>query len=178
MHASPEEYLVVFTPVARIIFQTIIWPTVIVGVIGNLGVVFRIVFNGSNKTNALKPFYRSALLSLALSDILLLVTSGSNVLSVVANDTILWTLPVWSCTFIPYLQTVAVLVASLTLAGVAIDRYAAIKSKFPLTKGLNWHWAIFFVVGLWIVSFAAAYPVIGTYVAERLVVMNSTNLYM
>ncbi|XP_043272152.1 orexin receptor type 2 [Venturia canescens] len=177
MKASPEENLVVFTPVGRTIFQTIIWPTLVVGLIGNFGVVFRIVFNDTSKNTALKPFYRSALLSLALADILLLLTSGSNVLGFVAQSTVLWSLPIWTCTFIPYLQTVGVLVASLTLAGVAIDRYAAIKSKFPLTKGLKWRWAISFVLGLWIVSFAAAYPVIGTFAIERLVVINGSTFY-
>ena len=178
MQASPEDLLVVLPDTFRIIYQIFVWPIVIVGVIGNLGVVFRICFAGFGKNSSLKPFYRSALLSLAISDLLLLCASGANILSFLSQKTLLWSLPRWTCTTIPYLQTVAVLVASLTLAGVAIDRYSAMKSKYPLAKGMDWPWAIAFVFGIWIVAGAASYPVLGTYAIEDVIIINGSTYYM
>ncbi|KAK0074205.1 hypothetical protein PV326_012648 [Microctonus aethiopoides] len=69
---------------------------------------------------------------MALADLLLLGSSGTNILLMISHRTLLWSLSDLSCTIIPYIQTIAVLVGSLTLGGIAIDRYAAIKSKYPL----------------------------------------------
>lgn len=177
MQAVPEDDLVVLEDSSRTIFQAIVWPIVIVGVIGNVGVVYRICFVDVGSNCSLKPLYRSTLLSLAFSDLLLLLTSGSHTLSFLSHRTLLWGLPDWCCTAIPYLQTVAVLVASLTLAAVAIDRYAAIRSKYP-SKGLNWPCSIGFAAGIWVVACAASYPIFGTYTAESLIIINSSTYYM
>lgn len=109
---------------ARVIFQVVLWPIVIVGVIGNLAVLQRIILIPSGRISMLKPFYRCALLSFSTSDLLLLITSGTNTLVTVSQSTTsLWRLPDWTCSAIPYLQTVAIFVGSFTLAGIAVDRY-------------------------------------------------------
>lgn len=118
-----ESSLICFTEESKMVFKTIIWPIVIIGVIANLGVLWRIFISSNGKKSLLKPFYRSALLSYAFSDILILSCSSANTLSYLQSGNRLWLLPDWSCSLIPFIQTVAVLVGSLTLAGIAIDRY-------------------------------------------------------
>ena len=109
---------------ARVVFQIILWPVVIVGLISNIAVVIRIILAPTGRFSMLKPFYRCALLSFATSDLLLLLASGSNTLMNISQRTnALWKLPDWTCSSIPYLQTLAVFAGSFTLAGIAIDRY-------------------------------------------------------
>ena len=117
-----ESTLVVFTKESRIIFQIIIWPVVVIGVIANFAVLWKISCSTGRKNSILNPLYRSALLSFALSDILLLSISSANTLSILQSGNLLWQLTDRSCSLIPFLQTVAILVGSLTLAGIAIDR--------------------------------------------------------
>lgn len=171
-----EEYLVVLTDEFRLMFQVILWPLVIVGFISNVGVLFRICYVNGNNTY-FKPFYRCSLLSMALADLLLLGSSGINILSMIGHRTLLWSLSDLSCAIIPYIQTIAVLVGSLQLGGIAIDRYAAIKSKYPLSKGPSWISTIATVLIIWSVAAGAAYPVLNIYTPQKLLVINNSTSY-
>lgn len=118
-----ESDLAIFRESTRLIFQIVLWIIVIIGLVGNSAALCRILSAPSGKFTLLKPFYRCALLSFATSDLLLLIASGSNTLMTVSFKTgLLWRLPIWTCSAIPYFQTVAVFSGSLTLAAIAIDR--------------------------------------------------------
>lgn len=173
-----ENSLICFEKESKIIFQTIIWPIVIVGIIANLCVLWRISLSTNGRKLFLKPFYRSALLSYAFSDILLLSCSSANTLSFLQTGKRLWILPDWSCSLIPFIQTVAVLVGSLTLAGIAIDRYAAIKPKHIITmRGQKWTSAILFVISIWLIAIGASYPILQIYEIVSVIVVNEETYY-
>lgn len=176
MQGAFEDNLVVLTTNFRLITQVIVWPLLIVGVLSNVGVLCRIYFAGGANAS-FKPFYRCSLLSLAMSDLLLLGSSGSNILAMLSHRTLLWRLSKLSCTVIPYLQTVAVLVASLNLAGIALDRYSAIKSRYPLSKGPGWLAAIVVVGIIWAVAAGATYPVLDLYRAHEILIINNSTIY-
>ncbi|KAK0178632.1 hypothetical protein PV327_007508 [Microctonus hyperodae] len=169
-----EEYLVVLTNEFRLVFQVILWPIVIVGFIANVGVLYRICC--VNNTN-FKPFYRCSLISMALADLFLLGSSGINILSMIHHRILLWNLSDLSCIIIPYIQTIAVLVASLTLGGIAIDRYVAIKSKYLLSKGPSWILTFGIIFFIWTISAGAAYPVLNIYTPQKLLVINNSTSY-
>ncbi|XP_051168700.1 QRFP-like peptide receptor [Leptopilina boulardi] len=172
-----ESSLICFENESKIIFQLIIWPIVIIGVLANLGVLWRIFITSNGKKSFLKPFYRSALLSYAFSDILLLSCSSANTLSFLQTGKRLWMLPDWSCSLIPFIQTVAVLVGSLTLAGIAIDRYAAMKPKHSTIKGEKWTSAILFIFAIWLIAIGASYPILQIYEIATVIVVNDDSYY-
>ncbi|XP_024940974.1 QRFP-like peptide receptor isoform X2 [Cephus cinctus] len=177
MSAILESQLLIYSYEARVIYQAIIWPIVVIGTLANLGVIYRIAFISWTKNSILRPFYRAFIVSLALSDLLLLVSSGSNTLSSQSNRVFLWYLPDWACTVIPFFQTVAVLTNSLLLSAIAIDRYTAMKPKYPISKGIKWPYAILFVILVWSISAAASHTLIGAYSAETIIVINNSSYY-
>ncbi|XP_012272389.1 QRFP-like peptide receptor [Orussus abietinus] len=176
MFGIPESDLTVFDPETRVAFQILIWPIVIAGVVANFGVVWRI-YRAEYRNAALKIFYRGALLSMAMSDVLLLTTSGLNTLTVARQGIILWLLPECMCTVLPYLQTVAVLVGSLTLAGIAADRYSSMKSNFPSSVMTKWPCAVGFVLLIWCIAAATSYPVLRIYKTYTILVINGSSRY-
>lgn len=117
-----ESDLSLYSLEARIGYQIVLWPIVVVGIIGNLSVLWRVSFTLHGGNSPLKPIYRGALFSLAASDLLFLISSGLNTLSTFVRPNIIWVLPDWACSLIPCLQTTAALSSSLTLATVASER--------------------------------------------------------
>ncbi|XP_015114976.1 QRFP-like peptide receptor [Diachasma alloeum] len=175
MKGGFESDLIYFSPTSRLLYQLLIYPIVSVGFLGNLGVLIRL-FLIPGKT-CLKPFYRASLMSLALSDLLLLGTTGSNLLAVLSSRTILWSLEEWACTVLPFLQTVAVLVASLILAGVAIDRFSAFKRKISISRGPGWIPTVSYVLLVWSVAAGASYPILDLYKPQSLHIINNSTIY-
>ncbi|XP_032452508.1 cardioacceleratory peptide receptor [Nasonia vitripennis] len=167
-----EEDFEVLLENIRLIFQVLIWPIVITGLISNAAVLVRIILAPSGKFSMLKPFYRCALLSFAISDLMLLISSGSNTLTMVSQrTTLLWKLPDWSCSAVPFFQTVAIFIGSLTLAGIAIDRYRALTPRYPPDDGHKWPYAILFNMLIWLIAMAASYPILGMYEIDSLIVI-------
>ncbi|XP_011307377.1 orexin receptor type 2 isoform X1 [Fopius arisanus] len=175
MKGAFESDLIYFSPTSRLLYQLLIYPIVSIGFLGNMGVVIRL-FLIPTKT-CLKPFYRASLVSLALSDLLLLGTTGPNLLSTLSSRTVLWSLEEWACMVLPFLQTAAVLVASLILAGIAIDRFTAFKRKISITRGPGWIPTASYVLLVWSVAAGAAYPVLDLYKPQSLQIINNSTIY-
>lgn len=117
-----EEVVTVFSREVSILFQLIIWPILVTGLIGNLAVLVRLLSPSSKQNTMHQPCYRCFLFSFALSDLLVLITAGVSTLTIVKTRKIVWIYTDWVCKFMPFLQTVGVLTGSWTLAGVAINR--------------------------------------------------------
>ncbi|XP_014208290.1 cardioacceleratory peptide receptor [Copidosoma floridanum] len=167
-----ESDLVVFSPNGRLVFQLVLWPTVIAGVIGNGAVLWRILVLPGGRFALLKPFYRCALVSFAVSDLVLLVASGVHTLAKLScTATLLWTLPGWSCAAIPFLQTCAIVAGSFVLASVAVDRYRALIPDYPRSEGPTWFHAVFFNGFVWLFAMAVSYPVVGIYEIDVITVV-------
>ncbi|XP_048510043.1 galanin-like G-protein coupled receptor npr-9 [Athalia rosae] len=171
-----EDDLSVYSFEARVGYQIVLWPIVLLGVAGNLTVLWRVSF-GAGINSTLKPLYRSALFSMSLSDLLLLSTSGYNTLANMILTNILWVLPEWACTALPCLQTTAVLASSLTLAAVAVTRYRAMKPKYPPPAGPTLPLIIILFLMIWGISIAATYPVLGLYDVQSLIVVTDVTYY-
>ncbi|KAL7293984.1 hypothetical protein TKK_0012561 [Trichogramma kaykai] len=164
-----ESHLAKYDYAFKITLQAFLWPTVVIGVVGNLAVLIRI-FAGytsklSNNSNVpLKTFYLFSLVSFAVSDLLFLVSSGTNALATISRDKVgLWNLPSWTCSVLPYLQTVAVISGSITLTGIAVDRYKALEINPAWSRGLSWPCVTLYNLFLWLLAFGVSYPILGMY---------------
>ncbi|KAH0561580.1 QRFP-like peptide receptor [Cotesia glomerata] len=180
MSVAFEENFIILQEEFRQVIQVIAWPIIIVGILANVGVVVRIVIpHGTTNRSNLRPLYRSSLVSLAAADLLMLTTTGTNVLANVSGRTHLWKLPSSACSLIPFLQTVAMIVASLNLAFVATDRFQAIRAQVP-SSSANSSSSVGFliatVVFTWGIALGSSYPVLNIYNAEAVTIINnSTN---
>ncbi|CAD6236821.1 GSCOCG00008249001-RA-CDS [Cotesia congregata] len=165
----------------RQVIQAIAWPVIIVGILANIGVVVRIVIphRTTNRSN-LRPLYRSSLVSLAAADLLMLTTTGTNILANVSGRTHLWKLPSSACFLIPFLQTVAMIVTSLNLAFVATDRFQAIRAQVPPSSAKSPSsvgFLIATVVFTWGIALGSSYPVLNIYNTEAVTIINNSTTY-
>ncbi|XP_008552604.1 orexin receptor type 2 [Microplitis demolitor] len=179
MNVAFEDDFIVLADEFREILQVIIWPVVIVGLVANLAVILRILLPiKSNKNSNLKPFYRSSLISLAVADLLMILASGTNTLSILSSKTFIWNLSSTACTLIPYLQTVAMIVASLNLAFVAIDRFAAIQPRLPPAKPSNSLGILIMIIIItWSIALGSSYPVLNIYTSETVTIITNSTAY-
>ncbi|XP_053685972.1 alpha-2A adrenergic receptor [Sabethes cyaneus] len=97
---------------------------IIILVLSIFGNILTIITNFRREQRHL---FRVCLLSLAFSDILFVVMTSVIYLSQFNNEhNALWTLGELFCSFAPFFQTLAVLVNSVTLVAIALDRYMAV----------------------------------------------------
>ncbi|KAG8036003.1 hypothetical protein G9C98_004582 [Cotesia typhae] len=182
MSVAFEEDFIVLQEEFRQVIQVIAWPIIIVGILANVGVVVRIAIpQGTTNRSNLRPLYRSSLVSLAAADLLMLTTTGTNVLANVSGRTHLWKLPSSACSLIPFLQTVAMIVASLNLAFVATDRFQAIRAQVPTSSSKSSSSSVGFLVATllftWGVALGSSYPVLNIYNTEAVTIINNSTAY-
>ncbi|XP_062558646.1 neuropeptide Y receptor type 5 [Armigeres subalbatus] len=116
-----ESSLKNLTTEQRTVFTVLVILVMVLAIFGN---VLTIVTNIRREQRHL---FRVCLLSLALSDILFVTFTSIVYLSQFNSEyNSLWTLGELMCTFAPFFQTMAVLVDSITLVAIALDRYMAV----------------------------------------------------
>ncbi|XP_052861195.1 neuropeptide Y receptor type 5 [Anopheles cruzii] len=111
----------------RTIFTVFAILVMVIAVFGNVVTII------TNVRREQRHLFRVCLLSLAFSDIAFVTVTSIVYLSQFNTEfNSLWTLGEMMCTFSPFVQTVAVLVNSITLVAIALDRYMAL---LRLAKG-------------------------------------------
>lgn len=89
---------------------------------------------------------------MAVSDLIFVIVTSAMYISRLSSSTcLLWRLGAFNCFFLPFMQTLSVLVNSITLASIALDRYLAV---VRLLKG-QWDPGFYFCI----VSFAIIWGV-------------------
>ncbi|CAO1413827.1 unnamed protein product [Diamesa tonsa] len=117
------------TDIQRIIFAVFTVLVSFVAIVGNILVLY---VNFSRKQRLL---FRTCLISLAVSDLIfVIVTCFIYIPKFATPNSALWLLGPLSCALIPFTQTLAVLVNSILLVSIAMDRYMAV---VRIIKG-NW----------------------------------------
>ncbi|XP_005185299.2 5-hydroxytryptamine receptor 1 [Musca domestica] len=129
-----------------------------ISIVGN---VSTLVVNFRRK---IRPFFRACLISLALSDLMNTVFLSTAYLSQFMVEYVqIWSLGSLMCSFVPFATTVAILASSMTLVGIAVDRYYAVM------RAVIGFWqpsAISCIVGMvciWLASIGIACPVFNIY---------------
>ncbi|XP_019527547.3 neuropeptide Y receptor type 5 [Aedes albopictus] len=129
LDASPREQLIGYwenslknlSTEQRTVFTVLVILVMVLAIFGN------VVTFITNIRREQRHLFRVCLLSLALSDILFVTITSIVYLSQFNTEyNSLWTLGELMCTFAPFFQTMAVLVDSITLVAIALDRYMAV----------------------------------------------------
>ncbi|CRL05729.1 CLUMA_CG018758, isoform A [Clunio marinus] len=109
------------TDIQRLIFLTLTILVAFVSVVGNSLVLY---VNISRKQRFL---FRACLISLAISDLIFVAVTSCIYLSKFSTaNSAVWILGPAACSFLPFFQTLAVLVNSILLVCIALDRYMAV----------------------------------------------------
>lgn len=117
------------TDIQRLIFAVFTILVSFVAIVGNILVLY---VNFSRKQRLL---FRTCLISLAVSDLIfVIITCFIYIPKFATPNSALWLLGPMSCALIPFTQTLAVLVNSILLVSIAMDRYMAV---VRMIKG-NW----------------------------------------
>ncbi|CAO1415848.1 unnamed protein product [Diamesa serratosioi] len=146
------------TDIQRITFAVLTVLVSIVAIIGNLLVLY---VNFSRKQRLL---FRTCLISLAVSDLMFVViTCFIYIPKFATPNSALWLLGPMSCAIIPFTQTLAVLVNSILLVSIAMDRYMAV---VRIIKG-NWDPGMCFcstcVILIWGMCAGVSSPMLSIY---------------
>uniref|UniRef100_A0A182PMW2 G-protein coupled receptors family 1 profile domain-containing protein n=1 Tax=Anopheles epiroticus TaxID=199890 RepID=A0A182PMW2_9DIPT len=112
----------------RTVFTVFSIMVMVMAIFGNIVTII------TNVRREQRHLLRVCMLSLAFSDIAFVTVTSIVYLSQFNTEfNSLWTLGELMCTFSPFVQTMAVLVNSITLVAIALDRYMAVRS---LVKGV------------------------------------------
>ena len=118
------------TDIQRLTFLVLIVLISIVAIVGNILVLY------VNFLRKKRILFRTCLISLAISDLMYVIVSCFNYIPKLSTpNSALWLLGPVSCALIPFFQTLLVLVNSILLVAIAMDRYMAV---VRVTKG-NWN---------------------------------------
>ncbi|KAL9702391.1 hypothetical protein quinque_005909 [Culex quinquefasciatus] len=161
-----EQSLKNLTTQQRTVFTVIV---ILVGVLAIFGNLLTVITNVRRKQRHL---FRVCLLTLALSDICFVTVTSIVYLSQFNTEyNSLWTLGEVACNLAPFFQTMAVLVNSITLVAIALDRYMAV---VRLTKGIWEPSGIFCIICsilIWGLAAGISTPMLTLYEIYNVVVL-------
>ncbi|XP_053678503.1 orexin receptor type 2 [Anopheles nili] len=155
----------------RTVFTVFTIMVMVMAIFGNVVTVI------TNVRREQRHLLRVCMLSLALSDISFVIVTSVVYLSQFNTEfNSLWTLGELMCTFSPFVQTMAVLVNSITLVAIALDRYMAVRS---LVKGVwepnGWFCATCAAL-IWGLGAGIASPMLTLYTMYDIVVLTTDAL--
>ncbi|KAM7344094.1 uncharacterized protein ACRADG_010922 [Cochliomyia hominivorax] len=117
-----------------------------------------------NFRRKIRPFFRACLISLAFSDLMNTVFLTTAYLSQFTAEYVqIWRLGNLMCSLVPFATTCAILASSMTLVGIAVDRY------FAVMKAVIGFWnpsiisCIVCMLCIWLASVGIASPVFTIY---------------
>ncbi|XP_075166417.1 uncharacterized protein LOC142238609 [Haematobia irritans] len=116
-----ESDLTALTNGQKHFFITTVSILCIISIIGNVSTL------AVNVRRKIRPFFRACLISLAFSDLMNTVFLSAAYLSQFKSKYVqIWILGPLMCNFVPFATTAAILASSMTLVGIALDRYYAV----------------------------------------------------
>ncbi|CAO1415856.1 unnamed protein product [Diamesa serratosioi] len=163
-----EHALQLMTSKQRILFNVL---TIIVSIIAFFGNVFTLYVIFTRKQRLL---FRVSLFSMALSDLIFVIVTSAMYISRLSYSTsLLWRLGAFNCFFLPFMQTMSVLVNSITLASIALDRYLAVVRMFKGQWDPGYCFCIISFVIIWGVSAFISSPMLFIYVEIKTIVIRA-----
>ncbi|EAA00654.2 AGAP011942-PA, partial [Anopheles gambiae str. PEST] len=152
----------------RTVFTVFAIMVMVMAIFGNIVTII------TNVRREQRHLLRVCMLSLAFSDIAFVIVTSIVYLSQFNTEfNSLWTLGELMCTFSPFVQTMAVLVNSITLVAIALDRYMAVRS---LVKGVwepNGWFCLTCGVLIWGLAAGIASPMLTLYEMYDIVVLTT-----
>lgn len=123
-----------------------------------------ILFNNFRKS---RRMYKYCLLSLAVADLMMAIFTGIEHLTTLSQEMTVWHLGSFMCTFLPFAQITALLVNSITLTCIAIDRYRTIVHAFRIKWNPSPIYCYIVVATIWIISCGNFFYLLYNYVLPR-----------
>uniref|UniRef100_A0A182KH47 G-protein coupled receptors family 1 profile domain-containing protein n=1 Tax=Anopheles christyi TaxID=43041 RepID=A0A182KH47_9DIPT len=152
----------------RTVFTVFSIMVMVMAIFGNIVTII------TNVRREQRHLLRVCMVSLAFSDIAFVTITSIVYLSQFNTEfNSLWTLGELMCTFSPFVQTMAVLVNSITLVAIALDRYMAVRS---LVKGVwepNGWFCVTCGVLIWGLAAGIASPMLTLYEVFDIVVLTT-----
>ncbi|XP_055372781.1 5-hydroxytryptamine receptor 1A [Condylostylus longicornis] len=155
----PDYKLQTLTEHTRHIFIGFASAFLIISVVANIATII------VNTRRKMRMFFRIMLYSLAASDLITTIFSTTGYISQLSTKYIqIWHLGDIMCACIPFMSTAAILINSMTLVGIAFDRYMAV---VKVVSGVNWEPGILccfaFVILVWGTAAGLASPMLMSY---------------
>ncbi|XP_004529965.1 uncharacterized protein LOC101463070 [Ceratitis capitata] len=153
-----REDLLVLNSTERIAFITVISFLLAVSLCGNIGALH------VNFRRKIRPFFRACLISLAIGDLINTLFLSTAYLSQISNDFLqIWVLGHIMCHLVPFINTAAILVSSITLVGIALDRYFAVMRAVISFWNPGVIFCVLSMLVLWATSIGISWPVFRVY---------------
>lgn len=159
-----------FTDIQRFSLTVTVIILLVMAVAGNVATLF-----ANSKRKKCRPFFRGCLISLAVSDLMTSVFSSVTYLTQFTSTYIQdWELGATMCYMIPVITTAALLVSSMNLVGIALDRYLAVMKAFNNTWIFGKTFYITCMIFMWGLSIGIASPMISFYMQVEVYVIDTT----
>ncbi|XP_050091276.1 neuropeptide Y receptor type 5 [Anopheles aquasalis] len=155
----------------RTVFTVFSIMVMVMAIFGNIVTII------TNLRRKQRHLLRVCLLSLAFSDIAFVTVTSIVYLSQFNTEfNSLWTLGELMCTFSPFLQTMAVLVNSITLVAIALDRYMAVVRLMKGSWKPNGWFCATCAVLIWGLGAGISSPMLTLYEVFDIVVLTTDSL--
>lgn len=142
----------------------------VLAVAGNVATLF-----ANSKRKKCRPFFRGCLISLAVSDLITAIFSSVTYLTQFTSTYIqYWELGSTMCYMIPVITTAALLVSSMNLVGIALDRYLAVMKAFKDNWIFGKTFYITCMIFMWGLSIGIASPMISFYMQVEVYILDTT----
>uniref|UniRef100_A0AAG5DUN5 G-protein coupled receptors family 1 profile domain-containing protein n=1 Tax=Anopheles atroparvus TaxID=41427 RepID=A0AAG5DUN5_ANOAO len=152
----------------RTVFTVFAIMVMVMAIFGNIVTII------TNVRREQRHLFRVCLLSLAFSDIAFVTFTSIVYLSQFNTEfNSLWTLGELMCTFSPFVQTMAVLVNSITLVAIALDRYMAVVRLMKGTWEPNGWFCVTCAVLIWGLGAGISSPMLTLYTMYDIVVLTT-----
>ncbi|XP_055908608.1 tyramine receptor 1 [Eupeodes corollae] len=166
-----DSELTSFSPGQYITFTVIVVILCGLSVVGNMGALYTI------QKRKMRLFFRSCLISLALSDLIQTVFMSTGYVAQFSAPYVqVWCLGEAMCIFIPFVTTGAILAGGMTLVGIAMDRYFAVMSSILGSWNPSRTFCILSVTGIWALSYGIASPMYSAYSTYKVYILRSMGL--
>ena len=111
---------------------------------------------------------------MAISDLIFVIVTSAMYISRLSYSTsLLWRLGAFNCFFLPFMQTLSVLVNSITLASIALDRYLAVVRMLKGQWDPGFYFCIFCFAIIWGVSAVISSPMLFIYEEIKTIVIRA-----
>ncbi|XP_049308510.1 uncharacterized protein LOC115066039 [Bactrocera dorsalis] len=153
-----KEDLITVTATERITLTTVMSLLLVISLCGNICSLL------ANMRRQLRPFFRACLISLAISDLINSTFLTTAYLSQILQEySQVWLLGRGMCRVVPSITTAAILVSSITLVGIAMDRYFAVMRAVISFWNPGVIFCVLSMLTLWAAAIGTSWPVSRVY---------------
>nr|XP_022900455.1 QRFP-like peptide receptor [Onthophagus taurus] len=151
--ANSEDSLKYLSFLERSIFFSVFFLVYIIALSGNIAAIY-VTLNRKHRF-----IQKTLIISLASSDLIMATAYTVNYLETFSHDLVNWTMGVFLCGAIPFLQIFGVIASSGALVAIALDRYRNVVHVTKQRWNPSFSHCIFMISTMWIICAVISYPI-------------------